>query len=107
MHDFYFFVIVASSILLSAITSARIAYVMAKRWNLSGEPAVFSIIGSVVVAVAICGVISFAAVAIGGLLIGLFAVLLTVPFVGFVWVFVVGANKAIERILNSLLKKVS
>ena len=103
----YTVVIMCASISLAILTSARTAYVMAKRWRFGGEPTFFFVASSAIAAGAAMGFTTFAAIFYVGLVAGLLSAVLSVPLTGVCWFFIIGANKAIERIINSLLAKVS
>jgi hypothetical protein len=108
MIDLYHLVVVIATTLLAGLTSIRIAYVLAQRWGFKrGEPTVFFCIGAAAAAGVACCVASVALVSAGGPFYGLVGLIAAIPLVGASWIFVVGANKAIERILSNLLKKVS
>jgi hypothetical protein len=49
---------------------------------------------------------SNAAIQLGGLIGGFIGVALTVPVVGFCWIYLVGGNKAFERIIDRLVKRI-
>jgi hypothetical protein len=101
-------IILIATIFLAFVTNSRIGWLMGERWGCN-DPKDFPWWAL------ICGVIgalpfywiSKAGFEFGGMM-GAFIVLVgTVPFSGFVWIFMVGGNKAIERVLNNLLKKVA
>lgn len=107
MANVYPVVLIIASIALAFLTSTRIAYVLAGRWNFKNEPTFFFSAACGIVAGVVMGFVSYALIATGGLLFGLIGAFASVPLVGIVWLFVVGGNKAIERILGGLLAKVS
>lgn len=107
MKDIYTILIVGTSIVLAVITAIRIAYILGKRWRLNDDPTIFLCIGAAISSGVIVGVTDFALIVFGGHIYGLFGALLSVPAVGAASLFIVGANKAIERILSNLLSKVS
>ena len=106
--DIYGIALVVCAVALASITSMRIAFFLAVRWGFSctENKVCFTILGGVVAAI-VMGFIAVAAVKAGGNLYGIISVVGSVPFVGFAWGFIVGSNKAIERILFGLLKKLS
>ena len=107
MNDVYQIVMLIASLALAFITSVRIAYVLSGRWKFKNE-GTFFFCASTGIASAVCmGFISFAMSSYGGNLFGLASVIVSVPLVGVAWLFIVGANKALERIIGSLLSKVS
>lgn len=107
MHDTYVVLIVLASIILGFITSARIGMVLIKRWDIGGgsEHGFFSFVCGACAAV-MMGFMTSAAVQLFGLFGGLLGVALTVPVVGFCWIFLVGGNMALERILQRLVKRI-
>ncbi len=99
--------LVATSVVLAAIVSARCAYVMGLRWGVSKDASLgFLMIVSAGAAALLAGFATYAAILWGGLWVGLFADLATLPVVGAAWIFVVGGNKAVERIIAGLLNTV-
>lgn len=107
MTELYTVVLVIASIALATITSARISYVLSKRWRFNTDPTIFFGIFTAGTSAVAMGFISYGAIMLGGIMGGLICAVATVPFVGVCWLFIVGANKAIERIIASLLNKVS
>ena len=107
MNALFIVAIMAVTIALAVITNARIAHVLALRWSFSKEPRLFFCWLSSIAAGAIIAVASFALINYGGLAYGMIGAVMVVPVVGVAWFFIVGANKAIERILANLLKKMS
>lgn len=98
--------ILVCTMVLAFITAGRIAYVLGKRWGFdSSNPPLWEGFCAIS-ATAIFYHVSNAAFDFGGTMGSLIALVGTVPLVGLVFIFVVGANKAIERILHGLLKKV-
>lgn len=100
-------VIIIATMFLALITNGRIGYVLGQRWGISttgNEPPLWELFCAIV------GCVPFYWISQAGLqygtIGGLIVLLGTIPFSGFVWIFIVGTNKAIERILNNLLKKV-
>lgn len=108
MDKTYLVTIVAATICLAVLTNVRIGYVMSKRWGLSFDPGTLCVcIGSGVATCAIAWVGSLAIIKTWGLMAGLIAVPMSVPAVGLAWLFLVGGNKAIEKLLTSLMKRVA
>lgn len=103
----YIPVIVISAIILGFLTSARIAYFLAnKKWGFKGEPLFFTTVACASASAIAMGFISGAMIEMGGILFGIVGLALEIPLIGLVWIFIVGGNKAIEKILNGLLAKV-
>lgn len=103
----YAFCITAATVCLAFLTNGRIGYVLGERWNLN-TPTDFpwwygfcAIVGATVFYFA-----SHAAFDYYGLLGGVICMIASLPVSGLIWIFIVGGNKAIERILNSLMKRV-
>lgn len=106
MNEAYALVLIVSIMALATLTNLRISYVLTKKkWGLSDDAVFFLGAGTSLVTLVISFVIGYTLCGYGPIF-GLAGVLLSVPFVGFAWIFVVGANKAIERILAGLMKKV-
>ena len=107
----YYYMLVATSMVLGAIVSARLSFIMGSRWQLSykrGEPGplgflqFFCAVGTAIV----CGLATSAAMEFGGWKFGILADVLTIPFVSFVWIFIVGGNQVTTRLLAGILVKV-
>lgn len=97
-----------ASIALAVITSARISYVLGQRWKIysGGEPPLFELVSMVVSGVSLWFICS-AALEFAGLLGAAVVVLATIPLTGMIWILIIGGNKALERIINGLLNKLS
>lgn len=107
MHDIYVSAIVITTIVLAGLSSGRIAYFLGrKKWGLREEKLFFTCACPTLASAILSGFISAALIEFGGLLYGLAGVLLTVPFVGLVWVGIVAGIKVCERMLTGLLNKV-
>jgi len=109
-------ILVIASALLAGITSGRAAWKLGEIWGMSLLNArrerdlcardvmtFFSAVAAMVLAGFACN----AAIEHGGDLFGLGAVFFTMPAVGAVWVFGLGANKAVERLLSGIEVKLS
>lgn len=99
--------LIAVAAMLSATVSARMSWVLAHHYSLAQSPRntmcwATGILSAAIVIVAACYVNSS---------YGLFGLLVldiaTVPVVGFIWLLIVGANKAVERIVNGVDVKLS
>lgn len=107
MVDHYSNVILAASVLSAAITSARMAFLMARRWDFENCAIGWFCVFAAVAAAFIQGFITDAATTYGGYPLGLVTVGTSLPMVGLIWLFVVGGNKVLERILGRLIEKLS
>lgn len=103
--DIYVPFIVIIGVVTAAITGARLAFVMGKSWKLRNTPLGWTCFGSAVASAVVVGVMCGGAINAYGLLAGLLVNFVSLPMVGFVWCFIVGGNKVLERILGTLLNK--
>jgi hypothetical protein len=105
----YEWVITIATVILAFITNARISYKLGERWKIYDKPdsdfPIFEAFSACLAAV-LFYFISCAGFDNFNMMGGLIVAAATIPISGFVWVFIVGGNKVIERILNGLLKKV-
>ena len=100
-------VIIIATMLTAFVTNGRIAWFLGRRWGLSVAGDVnWWDAGCAIVGAAAFYYISLAFFQYGGLLAGVIGIFACIPISGAVWIFVVGGNKAIERILSNLMKKV-
>lgn len=106
MVELYTVVVIIASCALAAVTSFRVGYLMGDRWFRTVDAQVFFGLLTAAIAAVAVGIICKAATIYGGIPAGLLIVLASIPLVGIVWIFILGTNKALERILNSLLNKV-
>lgn len=88
------------------ITCARIAYLMSyRRWDFDNTQSFIIALAMGGVAAVLAGMLVSALAEQGGFVFALAGSILTMPLVGAVWLFVLGFNKAIERILKGLHTK--
>lgn len=107
MTGTYITLIIIASALVSFITSARITNVLMQRWGFEGgDVTVSSIVIGAVMALGMC-FISAAAIDLAGVFGGLISVFASVPLVGIVWIYIVGGNKVLERLLDRLSARIS
>lgn len=103
----YDWMITIITVLLAAIASSRFGYVFGYRWGMRND----GLGGFAFACAAAAGIVMYfvssAALEAGGITFGLIGIVATIPFVGFMWMLIAGGNKALERILNGLLKKLS
>ena len=91
---------------LAFITSGHIYLQVAiTRWCPNEEPPMFLYFVFGIVAAVIMGFVSAAAIEGAAIIGGIVSVIAATPLTGFVWIFVLGGNKAFERILNGLIGK--
>lgn len=111
------FMMICASMVLGIIVTMRLSYVMGQRWGLDYKRDRYNgangmgYLGmlqaaSVAATAIICGMGTDAALTFGGWRLGLLTDVLTIPFVGLVWIFIIGANRATTRMLAGLLVKV-
>ena len=103
----YDMVIIGSAVTLAALASSRFGWVFGGRWGMNGDPRGFFSLACAAAAAVVMFFVSTAALQGGGIPFGIISVRLAIPTVGFAWIFIVGGNKALERILSGLLKKLS
>lgn len=103
--DIFGYALVFGAIVVGALTSARIAFFLGDRWKFGrGDRNVFTWFCAACAAL-VMGFVAVAAEMAGGNLFGVVALVGSMPFVGFAWGVIVGCNKANERIIFGLLKK--
>ncbi len=95
------------AVIYAGVSSGIFARNFANRWGIRGDGRdVFTLFGG-----AVAGLIIYfvqqAALDVGGIPFGIITCFAAIPVVGFSWIVVVGGNKALERILGNLLKKLS
>lgn len=107
METLYLITMMALACLLGLVTAARISWVhfVHKLCNDRADNIAVSILIGVVAGV-LSAIAVYALYKSGGIMYALVGDVLTVPVVGAAWLFIVGVNKAIERILKGLLAKV-
>lgn len=100
-------VITIATVCIAFLTNGRIAYVLAGRWGFDqsgNHPPIWegfsAVVGSVVFYFLSCAAFDYY-----GMMGCVICMFLTLPLSGLIWIFLVGGNKAIERILNSLMKR--
>ena len=108
MHtDTYVSALVIASGIIALLTSYFTANAMATCWGMSTDERYYMRISAAATAGVASLFICTSAIQFAGLPGGLVWVALAMPFTGFVWIFMVGGNKVIEKIMNGLLSKVS
>lgn len=103
----YEWMVTIITVLLAAVASARFGEVFGRRWSIGNDDRSFFVVACAVVTGAVMYFVASAALQAGGILFGVIGIFLAIPFVGFMWMLIVGGNKALERILGGLLKKLS
>jgi hypothetical protein len=98
----------AAGVVFAFIVGARIAYVMGLRYGAvdpyTDSSWMIPLIGGAAAGI-IAGFATTAATQNGGLICGIIADILMLPAVGLIWIFIVGGNRALERIITNLLNK--
>ena len=97
----------ALAVIYGGVSSGIFARRFADRWGIRGDGRDFFTIVGAAVAGIIMYFVAHAAMDAGGVLFGIISVFASIPLVGLTWIVVVGGNKALERILGNLLKKLS
>jgi hypothetical protein len=103
-----FWLLVGISVLLAAVASGRASWVLGAEWKLStrknNDPSARDVmtVCSVVVAMVLAGIGTYAVADTYGLFWGIIADVLTIPAIGLVWLLGVGGNKIVERIINGV-----
>lgn len=103
--DIFGIALIFGAIAIAGLTSARIAFFLGDRWKMGhGDRWAFTWFSGACAAI-VMGYIAVAAQMAGGNLFGIVSLVASMPFVGLSWGVIVGANKANERIIFGLLKK--
>ena len=100
-------ILVIIGVVTAAITGARLAFVMGKRWNFKETALGWMCCASAGSSALVCGILTAGAIEAFGLLAGMATNLASLPLIGFSWVFLIGGNKIVERILGNLLNKLT
>lgn len=105
--DVYVPLLVIIGLVAAAITGLYLALVMGSKWGLTGGYLGWTVAGSTIASAVVTGIIVGGIISSYGLFAGFIANFFTIPLVGLVWLFIVGGNKALERILGVVVNKLA
>lgn len=109
MHNTYVVLLVIASMGIGFITSFRIGHVLITRANIgnprNGERGVMGFVCGACAAL-LMAFQTYAAVVLYGLFGGLISTVAVVPAVGFCWVYLVGGNMVLAKLLEKLSKRI-
>lgn len=105
MNNFEIMVII-SAMFLSFVASMRMCFVLMKnRWQVGRRVPMPVCFFAGVAAAIVMGFVASSMVILLGIVGGIICVVGATSFTGFIWIFVVGGNKAVERTLSGLMTR--